>query len=77
MKKAYSKPMIYVEVMELDQPIAGTCSADKSDMIELTAQGWFTEARQCNFKLTAENPTVQNGSDTICYNSNVLTAFTS
>lgn len=69
MKKLYSKPTITVETMQLDQPLCATCMADRDDLDDLISFGYFASEGEC-----AE---VYNGGkyDTICYHSNVQTAF--
>ena len=74
MKKPYSKPMITVGAIQLDQPIAAGCLADADDMRSLMDLGYFTAERNC--ENTVGEGTLP-GYDTICYHSNVQTAFTS
>ena len=74
MKKPYSKPTIFVEPLELDQPICAGCEADFDDMRDLMELGYFTSERNCSIPVT--DGTLP-GHDTICYHSNVQTAFTS
>lgn len=71
MKQIYSKPKISVEVLTLDQPIALNCVADKGDLTDVMALGYFVEAYSC--ATNAES--VEWGNDTICYHSNIQTAF--
>lgn len=73
MKKVYSKPMISVELLSLDQPIALNCIADKDDVKSLMELGYYTTEMNCNIK----DVDVKWGNDTICYHSNVQTAFLS
>lgn len=73
MKKVYSKPMISVELLSLDQPIALNCIADKDDVKSLMELGYYTTEMNCNIK----DVDVEWGNDTICYHSNVQTAFLS
>ena len=61
MKKPYVKPIITVERLMIDQPMAVGCTADFDDMRSLIEMGYFTA----------------EGYDTICYHGNVQTAFTS
>ena len=78
MKKTYSKPTVYVEVMRLDMPIAANCVADKADMLSLIDLGYFTAEKNCMVvRDDVTNPIIVNGHDTICYNSNVQVAFLS
>ena len=73
MKKPYSKPTITVGAIQLDQPIAAGCTADFDDMRALIGLGYFTAERNCQEPGDGSLP----GYDTICYHSNVQTAFTS
>ena len=75
MKKPYSKPTITVEARQLDQPIAAGCTADRDDMNSLIDLGYFTDERNCSIPIPGAGPI--QGNDTICYHSNVQTAFTS
>ena len=72
MKKPYSKPTITVEPLKLDQPICAGCSADQGDMKSLIELGYFGDG--CSSPIGENSPP---GFDTICYHSNVQTAFTS
>lgn len=74
MKQIYSKPKISVEVLTLDHPIAANCTADKDDVLSLMEFGYFTEAQQCS---TNFNNDMEWGNDTVCYHTNVQTAFLS
>lgn len=74
MKKPYVKPMITVERLMIDQPMAVGCTADFDDMRSLIEMGYFTAEGNCS------NPVGEGilpGYDTICYHGNVQTAFTS
>ncbi|MDD5969834.1 MAG: hypothetical protein PUC17_10250 [Anaerostipes sp.] len=73
MKRVYEKPMISVEVLELDAPIAANCQADKDDMNSLMELGYFNGEHTCGLDVDA----IDWGDDTICYHSNVIKAFTS
>lgn len=75
MKRHYSKPIIQVEVLQLDAPIAANCIADKEDMLSLMELGYFTEERNC--MICQDDIIWGSGHDTICYHSNVQTAFLS
>ena len=75
MKKPYSKPTITVEAIQLDQPIAAGCNADFDDMRSLIELGYFTVEGTCSIPILGDGPI--QGYDTICYHSNVQTAFTS
>lgn len=75
MKKPYSKPTITVEAIQLDQPIAAGCTANRDDMKSLIELGYFTAERNCSITIPGEG--TLPGYDTICYHSNVQTAFTS
>lgn len=73
MKKPYSKPMICVEELQLDSPIAANCVADKDDMNSLIELGYFNDEYTCEKNEDA----IQWGNDTICYHSNMQMAFLS
>lgn len=73
MKKPYQKPQIAVEYLQLDQPIAIGCEADRDDMNDLLGFGYFTAEINCGINQDA----IEWGNDTICYHSNVTTAFLS
>lgn len=73
MKRVYEKPMISVEVLELDAPIAANCEAKKEDMNSLINLGYFDNEHTCRKNIDA----IVWGDDTICYHSNVIKAFTS
>ena len=75
MKKPYVKPMITVERLMIDQPMAVGCNANTDDMNSLLELGYFTEEKNCSIKISVDGPV--QGYDTICYHSNVQTAFTS
>lgn len=73
MKRVYEKPMISVEALHLDAPIALNCVADKDDMNSLLEMGYYTDSHNCSIDTDA----IDWGNDTICYHSNVTQAFTS
>ena len=73
MKRVYEKPMISVEVFDLDAPIAANCQANKEDMNSLMDMGYFNGEHTCKIDVEA----IDWGDDTICYHSNVIKAFTS
>lgn len=73
MKKPYSKPTITVEAIQLDRPIAAGCTANRDDMNSLIELGYFADST-CG--ILVGDGTLPDY-DTICYHSNVLTAFTS
>lgn len=73
MKRVYEKPMISVEELHLDTPIATNCQADKEDMNSLMELGYFNAGHPCSINTDA----IEWGDDTICYHSNVIKAFTS
>lgn len=75
MKKPYSKPTITVGAIQLDQPIAVGCTADFDDMRSLLELGYFTAERNCTIPISGDGNLP--GYDTICYHSNIQTAFTS
>lgn len=85
MKKPYEKPILAVEYYQLTQAIAscatkiGLYSSDcvlkdpdsTSQMKDLAAIGWFN-AGSC-----AGSASEMDGSDSICYHTNLNTAFSS
>ena len=72
MKKPYSKPQIAVETVRLDHPVAGGCIADFEDVNALVGMGYFGDDMGCTTEW------IDNGNhDTICYHSNIQTAFSS
>lgn len=73
MKKTYSKPTIIVGAIQLDQPIAAGCTADFGDMRSLLDLGHFAD-NACSIPV---GDGTLPGYDTICYHSNIQTAFTS
>ena len=75
MKRVYEKPSIDVDVLELDMPIASGCNADKEDLESVMELGYFTQDMGCKkYNDTYINP--PNGDeDSVCYHSNVQTAF--
>ena len=75
MKKPYVKPMITVERLMIDLPMAVGCTADFDDMKSLIGLGYFTGEGACDKQIPADGHV--QGFDTICYHSNVQTAFTS
>lgn len=75
MKKPYSKPTITVGAIQLDQPIAAGCTADFDDMRALIELGYFTAEGACAIPVPGEGSIPDW--DTICYHSNIQTAFTS
>ena len=76
MKRAYSKPSLYVESIKLDTPIALNCMVEKADIEALKMFGYFTADRAC-LQWIENNDPVQWGDNTICYHSNIQTAFIS
>ena len=74
MKKPYNKPTIHAEVLQMDSPIAANCEADKDDMLSLIELGYFADEK-CGIRVPIDGPV--QGHDTICYHSNVQTAFLS
>ena len=85
MKKSYSKPLISVEVLSLDEPIALNCNANPDDIRALNEFGYFMPEQRlsCSIDLLPNGGFDENGDgiadshDTICYHSNVQTAFLS
>lgn len=74
MKKPYSKPTITVGAIQLDQPMAVGCVADFDDIKSLMDLGYFGDQETCSIVFDENKP---SGYDTVCYHSNVQTAFTS
>lgn len=82
MKKEYQKPMIEVESLALDMPVALGCDpeafADASTISEL---GYFGNAISCNRHVISsdaeENTVPLMDDDKICYYSNVFKLFAS
>ena len=94
MKKIYSKPLISVEELSLDQSIATAvnCTASKADMQSLIRLGWFQAGYNCDkhiifgengqggyYDINKDNlPDFEDDyHDTVCYHSNITTAFLS
>ena len=85
MKKRYIKPLVSVEELSLNQPIAATCNAEKHVIESLVQMGYFgtEEDSGCSFYLLPDGGVdedfdgVADSYDTICYNSNIQTAFLS
>lgn len=77
MKKAYKKPMIYIERFQMDNPIAANCKADFDDMNSLLDLGYFMEEYDCMIMYPNDGSIPGSMDDTICYHSNVQTAFLS
>ena len=76
MKRKYEKPMIQVETLELDMPIAVGCTVDSEDMESIVeVSGYFMPDSIC--KKVEDAILFPGEEDTICYNSNVQTAFMS
>lgn len=76
MKRSYEKPMIQVESLELDMPIAAGCTVDREDMESIVeVSGYFLPDSICS---KSEDEILFPGEeDTICYHSNVQMAFLS
>lgn len=90
MKKTYIKPLISVEEISLGQSIAATCTADRDDMLSLMDLGFFIEEKNCSMwigfgeegrggKIDADlDGDFDDGYNaTVCYHSNITTAFLS
>lgn len=80
MKRVYEKPMISVETLELDMPIAADCMADFDDMNSLIELGYFGENDRGITCDSIYYDYIDNellGHDRVCYHSNVQTAFLS
>lgn len=77
MKQPYMKPMIAVEELTLDRPIAQNCTADRDDMNSLMDMGYFNDKYTCDIKTIDSQGSIVDspGLDTVCYHSNVQTAF--
>jgi hypothetical protein len=76
MKRAYSKPSLYVEPIKLDMPIAGNCIAERADIEALMTFGYFNEEHSCGLKIE-EVEKVKWGDNTYCYHSNIQMVFLS
>lgn len=87
MKKIYSKPLISVEAMSLDQPIAANCDSTIKDDIEVLMQfGYFMpndSGITCSQNLLPtggfdyDSDGIADSHNTVCYHSNVQQAFLS
>lgn len=66
--------MIAVEELTLDRPIASNCVANRDDVEALIGFGYFMETMNCVSHID-ENGGFGIGEDTVCYHSNVQTAF--
>ena len=92
MKKIYKKPLITVEELTLDQPIAANCNANRYILESMVEMGCFMSGEdKCkDYPLYTgpygvglwedENgdgsPDYENGFyNSLCYHSNVITAF--
>ena len=75
MKKNYTKPQISVETFTMDLPIAAGCTTDPRILADLKAVGYFTDYRGC--ALNYPEASWGEGTDTVCYHSNVQIAFES
>jgi len=76
MKKVYCKPQVSIESFVMDQPIAANCIADFDDVQSLVDLGYFGDNDR-GIKCGAIFDEVEWGNDTVCYHSNVRTAFLS
>lgn len=84
MKKVYSKPIISVEAMSLDQPIANACDSTLKDEITiLMGWGYFMDGKNCTTNLLptggfdTNNDGTADSHNTVCYHSNIQKAFIS
>lgn len=83
MKREYRKPTIHVEVLSLDTPVAGSCTASYSlEFPEFSAQGWFVGNEMCSFSLDDRDADsvvqkVDEYGNTVCYHSHTRTVFQS
>ena len=81
MKKVYHKPLITVEALVLDEPIALGCVADKGDILLLEDMGYFSAEKNCEFRLLPgggideDEDGQSDGFDTVCYHTNIAKAF--
>lgn len=82
----YTKPLIFVEALSLDQPIAANCDPAIFDDIEILMQfGYFMAdpSVTCGQNLLPTGGFDNNGDlvadehDTVCYHSNIQQAFLS
>lgn len=76
MKRVYSKPTIHVEVMEMDMPVATSCTA-YDDSYELRQSGWFVSSDSCEFLTDWIMDDLGSIGDTVCYHSAVRTNVSS
>lgn len=77
MKRTYSKPVIYVEDLQLDSPIASNCDANKADMESLLELRVFTKEMDCFFPILETGELDEWGYPTVCYHTNIDVAFLS
>ena len=84
MKKQYFKPLISVEAMSLDAPIAANCDMSLKDEITiLMGWGYFMEGEDCTTNLLPTGGFDYDGDgeadshNTVCYHSNIQQAFLS
>lgn len=83
MKKRYIKPLVSVEELSLNQPIAVTCNAERHVIESLLNMSYFVADKECLFCILPNGGVDENfdgkadSYDTICYNSNIQTAFLS
>ncbi len=74
MKREYTKPSIYAELVKLDTTIAASnCTVSREDLNALKRWGYFAPDLNCT--TFVEN--LPMGHDTVCYHSNVRTVLTS
>lgn len=74
MKSKYIKPMIAVETLSLDMPLALNCTANRADVEDLIALGNFNKERECDALYDYDEV---YDDDPVCYHSNVLVALLS
>ena len=77
MKKHYCKPRISVESFAMDRPIAANCLANFDDVQSLIDLGYFGDNDRGITSCAVVYDEVEWGNDTVCYHSNVQTAFLS
>lgn len=77
MKKVYSKPLVAVESLAVNMPIALGCDANFDDVQSLVDLGYFGETDGRVPKCAEIYYDIEWGNDSVCYHSNVQTAFLS
>lgn len=76
MKRAYEKPMISVEELQLDSPVALGCTILDEDLKSLIELDYFGGTMDCLLEIP-EGGQLPGTHDTVCYHSNVTVMFAS